>query len=352
MINMLRRAPVLAGVDDAILIAAVTPAFSQAPTDAQRSAIRSQCRSDYEAHCASVPPGGVASLQCLQKNMSSLSPGCQRAVTRRRSAGAAPRPRPRRLRPKAESARGRDRQAGGRDRGSGSRTAKRGGKVRSRRPVPRPKSRAAARSPQFAAPAAPTIRRICAGVPTGGAAGAAMPGKEQGESLGRLPAGRRTPPAAAAAPAAAPRRRLRRRQPRRGCAAAPATVLVLRPMRPREELFVLRSACGGDVRTLCGGVAPGGGRIMQCLAAQAASLSPACKDVLGQFRRNRTRVRRAGSLDPRQSVRRCQLVGLEESWPASRAESVCAQAPVVDAAAGGVRLDRDRGGHRHSRYRG
>ena len=61
-------------------IAFATPAFSQAPTDAQRSAIRSQCRSDYEAHCASVPPGGMASLQCLQKNMSSLSSGCQSAV--------------------------------------------------------------------------------------------------------------------------------------------------------------------------------------------------------------------------------------------------------------------------------
>src|ERR1700730_9239295 len=59
---------------------AVTPAFSQAPTDAQRSAIRSACRSDYEAHCASVPPGGAASLQCLQKNMSSLSSSCQTAV--------------------------------------------------------------------------------------------------------------------------------------------------------------------------------------------------------------------------------------------------------------------------------
>src|ERR1700732_3990206 len=57
-----------------------TPAFSQAPTDAQRSAIRSECRSDYEAHCASIPPGGEASLQCLQKNMSSLAPGCQSAV--------------------------------------------------------------------------------------------------------------------------------------------------------------------------------------------------------------------------------------------------------------------------------
>ena len=37
-----------------------TPAFAQAPTDAQRAAIRSECRSDYEAHCASIPPGGAA----------------------------------------------------------------------------------------------------------------------------------------------------------------------------------------------------------------------------------------------------------------------------------------------------
>jgi hypothetical protein len=57
----------------------------------------------------------------------------------------------------------------------------------------------------------------------------------------------------------------------------------LRPMRPREELFVLRSACGADVRGLCAGIPPGGGRIMQCLATQAASLSPACKDVLTSF---------------------------------------------------------------------
>jgi len=31
------------------------------------------------------------------------------------------------------------------------------------------------------------------------------------------------------------------------------------------------------------GVAPGGGRIMQCIANRAADLSPACKDVLVPF---------------------------------------------------------------------
>ncbi len=66
-------------------------------------------------------------------------------------------------------------------------------------------------------------------------------------------------------------------------APAPAPALVLRPMLPREELFVLRSACGEDVRALCSGVAIGGGRVVRCLASQAAALSPACRGVLGQF---------------------------------------------------------------------
>src|SRR5262249_10164988 len=62
------------------LMTLTTPASSQAPTDAQRAAIKSQCRSDYIAHCSSIPPGGAASLQCLQKNMASLSASCQSAV--------------------------------------------------------------------------------------------------------------------------------------------------------------------------------------------------------------------------------------------------------------------------------
>src|SRR5258706_12650996 len=80
MINTLTRTTALLASLAAAMFVVTMPAFSQAPTDAQRSAIRSECRSDYEAHCASVPPGGATSLQCLQKNMSSLSSGCQTAV--------------------------------------------------------------------------------------------------------------------------------------------------------------------------------------------------------------------------------------------------------------------------------
>jgi hypothetical protein len=124
-------------------------------------------------------------------------------------------------------------------------------------------------------------QKVCAGVPTGGQAALQCLEKNKAKvssacqqavnaASGGTSAAKGGAPAAATT-AAAP------------AAAAPAPVLVLRPMRPREELFVLRSACGGDVRALCGGIPPGGGRIVQCLASQAASISPACKEVLGQF---------------------------------------------------------------------
>ena len=271
MIGMLRRwAPPVTAI---FMVA--TPAFSQAPTDAQRSAIRSECRSDYEAHCASIPPGGEASLQCLQKNMSSLSAGCQGAV-RAVEAPAAPKAEsaPAAAAPKAESAPARP-------------AASTAAPATPKAEPAKPAAAAPVRKPSSAEIAA--IRsacrsdypKVCAGVPTGGAP--ALQCLEKNKS--KVSAGCEKALAAAGGGAAAP---VAGAAPATAAATAaptavPPAVLVLRPMRPREELFVLRSACGGDVRSLCGGVAPGGGRIIQCLATQAASLSPACKDVLAQF---------------------------------------------------------------------
>ena len=101
MINTLKRAM----ARGALLVTAffATAALAQAPSEAQRDAIKSQCRSDYMAHCSSIPPGGEASLQCLQKNMSSLSAGCASAV-RAVEAPAAPQGRSRPAAPKAETA--------------------------------------------------------------------------------------------------------------------------------------------------------------------------------------------------------------------------------------------------------
>lgn len=50
---------------------------------------------------------------------------------------------------------------------------------------------------------------------------------------------------------------------------------------------VLRDACAEDVRTLCGGVEPGGGRIGQCLKAHRDQLSSACRAALAETRSHR-----------------------------------------------------------------
>jgi hypothetical protein len=271
MINTLKRASKLAPwLSVAAILATAAPAFAQAPSQAQRDAIKSQCRSDYIAHCSSVPPDGEASLQCLQKNMSSLSSSCQSAVRAVEAPAAATAKPAETAAPKAAAP----------------------AAVTTAAPkAAEPKAAAAAPAGQPTSAQISAIRsacrsdypKVCAGVPTGGApalqcleknkaklsAGCekAVSAASGGGAAGAAPA------AAGAAPAGA------------AAAAAPAapTVIVLRPMRPREELFVLRSACGADVRSICGGVQPGGGRIVQCLATNAAQLSPACKDVLSQF---------------------------------------------------------------------
>ena len=273
MINTLKRATKLAPwFSVAAILATAAPAFAQAPSQAQRDAIKSQCRSDYMAHCSSVPPGGEASLQCLQKNMSSLSSSCQSAV---RAVEA----------PAAATAKPADTAAPKATAPAAATTA-----------APKAAEPKAAAAPAAGQPSSAQISairsacrsdypKVCAGVPTGGApalqcleknkaklsAGCekAVSAASGGGAPAAAPAALTAPAAAGAATAAAP-------------AATPA-VIVLRPMRPREELLVLRSACGADVRSICGGVQPGGGRIVQCLATNTAQLSPACKDLLSQF---------------------------------------------------------------------
>src|SRR3954451_25447192 len=89
MFSSFKRDAAFFALVGAAVIAAAARALSQGPSQAQRDAVKSQCRSDYIAHCSSVPPGGEASVQCLAKNMSSLSAGCQGAV-RAVQAAAAP----------------------------------------------------------------------------------------------------------------------------------------------------------------------------------------------------------------------------------------------------------------------
>ncbi|TKT70106.1 hypothetical protein YH63_000965 [Afipia massiliensis] len=269
MISTLKRVAALWTLAAMVIFAVATPAVSQQPTDEQRNAIRSACRADYEANCASVPPGGAASLQCLQKNMSKLSGSCKQAVNAIEPAAAAP---------KAETAPAPAAPA----------PAKAAAPAAAPKATAAPKAAAAtpAQKPTDAQTAAirsacrSDYQKNCASVPPGGEASLqclqkSMPKLSPScqKAVSAVGGGAAPAPGGAPAAAAAPA----------GAAAAPAPALVLRPMRPREELLVLRSACSGDVRALCGGVAPGGGRIVQCLAVRAADLSPACKDVLAQF---------------------------------------------------------------------
>ena len=60
---------------------------AQAPTTAQRNAIRQSCAADYQSACAGVPTGGAQALQCLQQHASALSPDCQSAVAAVSSGG-------------------------------------------------------------------------------------------------------------------------------------------------------------------------------------------------------------------------------------------------------------------------
>ena len=292
MVRVSAHATALWAIVAATALATAFPAFSQAPTDAQRSAIRSACRSDYIAHCSSVPPGGMASLQCLQKNMSSLSSSCKAAV----NAIEAP------AEPKAEAkppeAKPETKSESKPEAKPEAAPAEKPAAATAPGPAPKAAASTAAKKPSSAQAAA--IRSACrsdymahcASVPTGGAAalnclkqnksklsancqqavnaagGGAASGAAAAPAEGGAPVqGGAAADTATAAPDAAP-------------VAAP---LLLRPMRPREILFVLRSACGGDVRALCGDVPPGGGRIVQCLAAQAAQLSTECHNILGSF---------------------------------------------------------------------
>jgi hypothetical protein len=153
--------------------------FAQQPSQAQISAIRQACRTDYQTYCASVPTGGSAALACLKENAQSLSAPCHQAVGA--VGGAAPAP---------------QRQA-----------------------------------PAAAAPSAP-------------AATATAPA---------APAYRSPPP----------------------------------QMSPRQEIYLLRRACGPDYRAYCSAVPIGGGRVIECLRENGPSLSRQCRSALSSAMRAR-----------------------------------------------------------------
>lgn len=124
----------------------------------------------------------------------------------------------------------------------------------------------------------------CSGVPTGGSAAlACLQRNAQNlsgpcrQAVGAIGGG--APPAQSRGPAAMP------------AAPAPPAAEASRtappPLSPRQEARLLRRACGRDYRAYCGDVPPGGGRIVECLAANGPSLSRQCRSALMSAREGR-----------------------------------------------------------------
>src|SRR5262245_56975001 len=256
----------------AVLVAATIgvagDALAQQPSQAQLNALRSSCRNDYMAHCSSVPTGGAPALNCLKQHMSALSSGCQSAVSA--------------ISPKTPAPAGVPAVAAAPATAAPSAPPP----TMQAAPASPPMIQAApAASPAAAPPAAARKASLsqrqaelkaigracradyqvhCAGIPPGGSAsfaclrrnlrtlskpclqalaGAATIAAAQGAGPGAAPA-RVAAPAPVAAPVVAPP------------PAEPAPLLVT----PREERFILRSACGADFATYCGPLRPGLGR--------------------------------------------------------------------------------------------
>jgi len=253
----------------AAAIGAGSEAFAQKPSQAQINAMRQSCRSDYMAHCSTVPTGGAPALNCLKHNLSNLSPACQSAVKALApdtSAAAASAPAaPATPAPSAPAA---------------SMSAPSAHAVAAPPPATPQSSSAGASKPSQAQlrnvrqGCGADYRTHCAGIPPGGTASIACLERNIRTLSGACQQALRAVAgvtSAAAAPAVAPP------------PAESAPLLVT----PREEIFILRTACGADYANFCRGLRPGAGRIAACLNYNSANLSPRCQQALVSLREGR-----------------------------------------------------------------
>lgn len=208
-----------------LTIAALSCGAQAQVTDAQKSAIRSNCRSDFMSKCSGVTPGGREALECLKKNLDTLSPGCKTAV----NAIAPPPPAAAPAPPPAATA----------------------------PPPPPPPAAAAAPAPPAAAVPPPQEAATPPAAPPPPKKPAAAPAPKQAVTAPPPP-----PPPAATAP------------PQPGYSMAKIDKL-----RPVERLRIVR-ACDADRATQCHGVEAGGSRIIVCLAEHATALSPVCRKAI------------------------------------------------------------------------
>lgn len=62
--------------------------------------------------------------------------------------------------------------------------------------------------------------------------------------------------------------------------AAALLALLVVPAAAQNAANEVQKACQNDIKTLCSGVKPGGGRIRDCIMGKTDQLSPSCKTAL------------------------------------------------------------------------
>jgi hypothetical protein len=249
-----------------------TVATGQSPQQ-ELAAVSKVCTlSDVGAHCSFIAPNNPELVLCLRANATDLSPACHAVVTG--LAGATPEAAPVAAAPPVTAV---------------PPAAAAPPPVATAPPVAVP----SAPAPPSAAPARrPTQQQIgairaacrsdfishCSGVQPGGPEALQCLERSKAEVSSRC----RTALAAVApgaGPSSAPGT-----QPSAGVPPSPpAESFTMRPLRPREELAILRM-CVEEARGLCGSVLPGGGRIISCLARNASQLSPQCRAAMAEAR--------------------------------------------------------------------
>ena len=236
-------------------------AASPAAADEQLRTVQKACTlNDLVAHCSWIAPTNPEILLCLKANAADLSSGCQAAVQSLPAAAAPAATAP----PAAASAPPASPEP-----------------ARRAEPAKKPAEPPPAAA---AAPAQPTeqqkaaIRAACRsdfmarcrGVQPGGAAALQCLQRNAGSLSGACKSAVAAIGGGGAAPAAGG-----------PAAAAPAAAPIgpIPQMRPREALAIVQ-ICRAEVATVCAGIPFGGGRVLTCLAENAASLSPQCAGAL------------------------------------------------------------------------
>ena len=251
-------------------------AAAQQPTEAQRDAIRSACRSDFMANCSGVQPGGKDAFECLVRNDAKLSPSCQAAVH-----AAAPKPaEPAAATTPAPAA------------PANSETAPPATKVERAPPgiqvAPTEAQNDQLKSVQQActlndfvahcswiAPSNPEIL-LCL---KGNAADLSPNCQAAVQSLPAAPPAAAAPaePAKQAAPAKKP---VEPKPVEPARASAPPAPAAPAAAPTAEQKAAIRGACRSDFMSHCSGVQPGGAEALQCLKRNEAQLSAACRSAV------------------------------------------------------------------------